>query len=112
MKVLFVCSANKDRSKTAEDIFSEKYPNHEFDSAGTNIKICRQLGTNELNSDVIEWADIIFVMESKHKAVVKKLDTNKTRTEILNIRDIYKYDDKNLKEILFLKIKNNIHLSQ
>ena len=34
--ILFVCSANKDRSKTAEDYFSKHYPDLCFDSAGTN----------------------------------------------------------------------------
>jgi len=48
MNILFVCSANKDRSKTAEDYFSEQFPNINFDSAGTNKKICNQLGTNYL----------------------------------------------------------------
>ncbi len=36
--ILFVCSANKDRSKTADDYFSKHYPDLSFDSAGTNKK--------------------------------------------------------------------------
>ena len=112
MKILFVCSANKDRSKTAEDFFTEKYPNHQFESAGTNTKICRQLGTNEINSDLIDWADIVFAMESKHIKIVKTLNLNKTQIDVLNIRDIYQYGDQNLKEILSLKIKGILDLSQ
>lgn len=38
MKILFICSANKQRSKSAEDHFAQKYKNHEFLSAGTNTK--------------------------------------------------------------------------
>ena len=41
-KILFVCSANKQRSKTASDYFSEKLTTFEFDSAGTNHKICNK----------------------------------------------------------------------
>ncbi|PPK92790.1 hypothetical protein LY01_02876 [Nonlabens xylanidelens] len=48
MKVLFICFANKQRSKTAEDYFSSKYGVHEFLNAGTTIKICRKEGTTEL----------------------------------------------------------------
>ena len=40
--ILFVCSANKQRSKTAEDYFSSKYADFHFISAGTNRKICEQ----------------------------------------------------------------------
>ena len=64
--VLFICSANKDRSKTAEDYFSEQYPHFNFDSAGTNKKICDQLGTNFIDKEQLDWADKIFVMEQKH----------------------------------------------
>jgi predicted protein tyrosine phosphatase len=44
--ILFICSANKDRSKTGEDYFAEQYPDLNFESAGTNQKTCNQLGTN------------------------------------------------------------------
>jgi protein-tyrosine-phosphatase len=47
--VLFVCSANKERSKTAEDYFSIQYPDIHFNSCGTNIKLCEKEGTNTLN---------------------------------------------------------------
>jgi protein-tyrosine-phosphatase len=40
MKVLFICSANKDRSATAELLAREIWQNHEYDSAGTNQKLC------------------------------------------------------------------------
>jgi len=40
--VLFICSTNKQRSKTAEDYFSSKYADFHFISAGTNIKICER----------------------------------------------------------------------
>ena len=57
MNYLFVCSANKQRSKTAEDFFAQKYPDHEFLSAGKNTKICRKEVKTELTEDLIEWAD-------------------------------------------------------
>lgn len=63
-KVLFVCSANKQRSKTAEDYFSERHPSLEFKSAGTNHKICAKEGTTPLTKDLIEWADKVFLLYS------------------------------------------------
>lgn len=104
MNILFVCSANKDRSKTAEDLFSAKYPNHEFESAGTNFKLCQQYGTNELSHQLIEWADLIYAMESKHHKFIRSYSNKKLKVEVLNVRDIYKYDAKELKDILLEKI--------
>jgi len=60
--ILFICSANKDRSKTTEDYFSEKYPDFNFRSAGTGIKLCYKLGTNPLKAEDIEWADTVYTM--------------------------------------------------
>lgn len=48
MKFLFICSANKKRSKTAEGYYSSKYENHEFSSIEANIKIWTIEGTSEL----------------------------------------------------------------
>lgn len=72
MKTLFICSANKQRSKTAGDYFAAIYPDQEFQSAGTNLKICRKEGTTELTEDLLTWADKIYVMESKHLAQIQK----------------------------------------
>ena len=69
-QILFICSANKDRSKTAEDHFSKIYPEFSFKSAGTNFKLCHQLGTNPINEELMNKADEIFVMETKHKKFI------------------------------------------
>ncbi|MBD3229617.1 MAG: hypothetical protein GF329_15660 [Candidatus Lokiarchaeota archaeon] len=55
MKLLFVCTANHDRSPTAEQLFKE---NHETKSAGI-IKWSPTI----LNKDLIDWADKIFCMQ-------------------------------------------------
>jgi predicted protein tyrosine phosphatase len=41
-KILFVGSAEKQRSKTASNYFFEKYDSIEFDFAETNHKICNK----------------------------------------------------------------------
>jgi len=104
--ILFVCSANKDRSKTAEDYFSEKYPDLVFESAGTNQKICHQYGTQFLTEDMLIAADLILVMENKHHQWIKtrfQLKTGK-KIKVLSIPDVYIYQEKKLIRILDEKV--------
>lgn len=106
MKFLFICSANKQRSKTAEDFFAQKYPEHEFLSAGTNTKICRKEGTTELTEDLLEWADKVYVMEKKHFYQIQKHTGSNyySKINVLDIPDIYKYYDTDLIAILEEKV--------
>ena len=105
--ILFVCSANKQRSKTAEDYFSAKLPEFNFLSAGTNQKICEQEGTVFLTEDLIEWADMVLVMEEDHRKQIRNYLKSKFRRKIniLNISDKYKYYDKELIKLLEEKTK-------
>lgn len=113
MNILFICSANKDRSKTAEDYFSENYSDHIFDSAGTNEKTCNQLGTNYIEEYQLEWADKIYTMESKHYKAIKEIYGNQysKKISVLYIRDIYKYGSKDLVEIIINKISPQLFIS-
>lgn len=102
MKILFICSANKQRSKTAEDYFAVKFPKHEFLSAGTNVKICRKEGTTELTEDLLAWVDKVYVMEKKHLDQIQKHTGSKyySKITVLHIPDVYEYYDKALLRIL------------
>ena len=102
MNYLFICSANKQRSKTAEDYFALKFQEHEFLSAGTNLKVCRKEGTTELTKDLLEWADKVYVMEKKHLDQIQKHTGSKyySKITVLHIPDIYQYYDKGLLRIL------------
>ena len=104
--VLFVCSANVDRSKTAEDYFSAIYPNLEFRSCGTNKSICFQEGSNYLDEEDLEWADVIYVMQRKHLKAIKSFSKLKlsNKIKILNIPDHFKYNDPKLIEVLEGKV--------
>jgi predicted protein tyrosine phosphatase len=53
---------NRWRSPTAEQIFSE-HPGIECTSAGLN-----RGAENPLTPELVEWAELIFVMERSHKA--------------------------------------------
>ena len=57
MNLLFVCSENRLRSPTAEEVFSE-YDGVNAIGCGTNLD-----AETPLSGDLIEWADVIFVME-------------------------------------------------
>jgi predicted protein tyrosine phosphatase len=102
MKILFVCSANLHRSKTAEDYFVHNYEKHQFLSAGTNIKICRREGTRELTSDLLQWAEVVCVMEKKHANIIKRRtgETYLSKLRILDIQDVYDYYSADLIRIL------------
>ena len=107
MNILFVCSANKNRSKTAECYLSEIYFNHTFSSAGTNKKLCFKNGTEFITEEMIIDADMIFVMEQKHFDLIKEHTNSKyaSKTKVLNIPDFYEFWDKELKELILEKTK-------
>ena len=101
-KILFVCSANKQRSKTAEDYFSQKLKTFAFDSAGTNHKICRKEATQPLTFELMKWADLVIVMEEKHRKIILENGGSefKKKIKVLGIPDIFKYYQKELIELL------------
>ena len=97
MNILFVCSKNKWRSRTAETIFKDNH-NHDFKSAGTEND-----ARIKINEKLINWADLIFVMEKRHKERLQdKFDQllNGKKLVILDIEDNYDYMDEELVETL------------
>ena len=62
LRVLFVCSRNRLRSPTAEAVFAG-IPGVETDSAGlaTDAELM-------LDAAQLDWADLVVVMERRHKA--------------------------------------------
>lgn len=105
-RILFVCSANVDRSKTAEAYFSTLYNDLDFKSAGTNFELCRQEGSTPLTTDLIEWADMIFGMENQHLEKINALSENQFESKItvLNISDDFVYYQPELLELLEKRI--------
>lgn len=99
--VLFVCGRNKQRSPTAEEMFAS-CPGVETASAGTSPD-----AETLLSPDLIEWADIIFVVESEHK---RKLTAQfaaalkNERVVCLNIPDKFAYGDDGLVRLLKAKV--------
>jgi predicted protein tyrosine phosphatase len=109
-QILFICSANKDRSRTAEDLFAPLHTELKFDSAGTNEKICRQEDTQLVSAELIDWADAIYVMENKHRKALGGFTKEKYlhKTTVLGIQDHYKYNDSVLIELLKEKMSGHL----
>jgi predicted protein tyrosine phosphatase len=102
MKMLFVCSANRLRSPTAEAVFSA-IENIEALSAGTNHD-----AENPVSGDIIEWADIVFVMERAHRQKLQRRFGRLLLTKkivVLGIPDDYDYMDTELIQILKDKVR-------
>ena len=99
--VLFVCSQNKLRSPTAEQVFAD-WPGIEVSSAGTNND-----AENPLSEEQIEWADIVFVMEKAHRNKVQskyRSALKGKRIICLDIPDDYDFMDPMLVQLLKAKV--------
>ncbi len=101
MKILFICSRNIWRSATAEAIYKNSQ-DHEFRSAGTepSAKV-------RVSAKSIAWADLIFVMEKKHKhRLVDKFPGEMAGKQVivLDIEDQYQFMNEELIEMIRISI--------
>ena len=87
MNALFICTKNKLRSPTAENV--ARAMGVEADSAGLAPEAIQYLQPEQ-----IRWADTIFVMESKHKSKLTKKYSKYLKDKkiiVLGILDNYEY---------------------
>ena len=101
MNALFVCSQNRLRSPTAERVFFGRI-GLEVRSAGTDRE-----ADNPISRDDLEWADIVFVMEKRHRdkiqTMFKDLYESK-RIVCLFIPDDYEFMQVELVALLTVKV--------
>jgi predicted protein tyrosine phosphatase len=100
-RILFVCGRNRLRSPTAESVFSS-HPGIEVASAGIAPD-----AEDPISSELIEWADLIFVMEKRQrdKLVQKfRVSLKNKQIVILDIPDKYEYMDPELVRLLRRKV--------
>jgi len=96
MKLLFVCNANLNRSPTFENYFKKNFPQHETRSAGIYYGYPYQL-----NEELMEWADKIFVMDqSQKKHMYYRYAMHRKKVEVVGISDEYDPDEINLIELI------------
>lgn len=99
--VLFVCSRNQWRSPTAEAVF-RKLDGVSARSAGTSRNARKTISVAD-----IRWADLILVMEDKHRARLRAQFRDEVRYKTvhsLDIPDLYRFMDPELIEILEEKV--------
>lgn len=108
IKILFICSRNQWRSPTGEQVW-KAHPQISTRSAGTSPKARRTVTVKD-----IQWAEIIFVMEQKHKS---RLQAQFTRLldfkniYVLDIPDEYQYMDRELIEILKQSVGSHLGIT-
>ena len=104
-RVLFVCSQNRLRSPTAEQVFST-YPGIEVASAGLNHD-----AEERITPELIEWAEVIFVMEKAQIARLRKHwggHLHRQRVICLDIPDDYDYMDPALVALLEMRVPRHL----
>ena len=103
--VLFICGKNRLRSPTAEHVFAP-WPGIETSSAGLNHD-----ADNPVTPELLQWADLIFVMERAHRAKLSakfKHHLGKARIVCLDIPDDYAFMDPALVDILKAKVARHL----
>lgn len=99
--VLFLCSQNRLRSPTAEQVFAD-WPGIETASAGLLAH-----AEEVLSPELLQWVDLVFVMEKAHR---NRLSSRYNawlggkRVICLDIPDDYEYMDPVLVELLKRKV--------
>lgn len=95
MNILFICSRNQWRSPTAEAMYKDEQ-GLQVKSAGTAAS-----ARIKVNGKMISWAELIFVMEKKHKQQLKEKfagELGDKKIIVLDIPDEYKFMDEELIE--------------
>ncbi len=109
MKILFVCSGNTCRSPMAAAIAArvsdQRGLDHEFDSAGTHVSLpeaeqnaiivaeehgsdLRRHRPTQLTSDLLKWADKVFIMtEAQREQVAAVGEAKEVSTLGVDVRD-------------------------
>ena len=103
--MLFVCSQNRLRSPTAEQVFAD-WPGLEVSSAGLNDG-----ADNPVTPELLAWADVIFVMEKAHRTRLQskfRAHLKRQRIVCLNIPDDYRYMDAKLVRLLKASVPRHL----
>ena len=99
MRVLFVCNQNENRSKTAEEIFKDR-----FDTKSAGL-----FNSKPITEKQLSWAETVFVMEDVQRSELAKRfpkEYMKKRIISLGIPDIYNYGQQELITILKSKVED------
>jgi len=101
MNILFICSRNIWRSPTAEAVYKGRR-NHHVKSAGTEPSAKVRVSARN-----ILWADIVFVMEKKHKQRLTERYPDEMQGKnvvVLDIEDDYGYMNEELVNMITVSV--------
>ena len=102
-RVLFVCTANVDRSPTAAKLLEDQ-PGFVTLSAGTWSH-----ASTAVTQDLLDWADVVFVMESRHRDQVMAISGDVlSKVVVLDVPDVYVRDDPELVALLKLRLAQHL----
>ncbi len=96
MKILFVCNQGVNRSRTAAELFKDKF---ETKYSG--------LFNNLITQKDLEWADLIVVMEDFQRTEIGKIFPKQYLTKRIicfELQDIYYYNQPELIQLLKIKM--------
>lgn len=104
-RILFVCSQNKLRSPTAEQVFAAR-DDLEVASAGLNHDAEQPLGI-----ELVEWAELIFVMDRAQRSKLQRkfrAQLRGKRVVCLDIPDEYEYMAPELVALLRARVPRHL----
>lgn len=85
IRILLICTSNKDRSPALEKYLRSTYPLNEYRSGGINKYFCESKGTHYVTEEDIDWCDLIVYAEDIHKDVIY-MKFDKTKLEAMEKR--------------------------
>jgi protein-tyrosine phosphatase len=105
-RILFVCTANVDRSPTAEELYGQD-DRYEVRSAGV-----APFATVPLTRDLLLWADRVFVMneqEDQHRTIIRIRFPDVNRPVVdLDIEDRWRRGDPELVGLLLRRLRPHL----
>jgi predicted protein tyrosine phosphatase len=105
-RLLFICTGNRDRSPTAEDLFRHS-KDYEARSAGTS-----RFAVQRVTQELIDWADKIFVMSELEDGHLSFLEANfKLKGTVvydLEIPDCYERGSQELINLIAARVARHL----
>jgi len=99
-RILFVCTANENRSPTAAAVFRDmlsqrgKAEGEDFEVRSAGLWAWRGV---PMSQELVDWADEIYVMEDHHaRELRQRYGRPRGRLIVLDIPDVYERNDAHL----------------
>ena len=109
-RILFVCTANVDRSRTAEDLYARD-PRYEVLSAGTAT-----YARTPVTREILLWADRVFVMserQERHGTLLRQRFPEVEKPVVdLDVEDRWRRGDPELVTRLLKSLRPHLGLPQ